>query len=65
MNKNIKYLWLSLAMLFLIYAFYTFVIGLSTPVINPTLNTLADRITRTLLSITIALVIITYLKYYD
>ena len=65
MNKNLKYLWLGLAMLFLIYAFYSFVIRLTTPVVNPTLNTLTDSIMRTLLSIIISLAIITYVKNND
>ncbi len=63
-KMNMKYFWFGLAVLFLLYAFYTFVFGLSGPSYNPNLNTLTDKVARAFISICISAAIIMYFQHY-
>jgi len=63
MNKTLKLLWLSLAILFLLNALDALVFGIIRPTVGASLSTFYDRVTRAFLSILAAAAIIAYLKY--
>ena len=59
---KITYIGFGIAVLLLLYAFDVLIFGILSPVFEPTLNTLTDRIMRALLSILLAAGILVYLS---
>ncbi|MEK6886628.1 MAG: hypothetical protein AABW88_02235 [Nanoarchaeota archaeon] len=59
---KIKYFGTIISVLLLLYAFDIFIFGIMTPVFEPALNTLTDKIMRALLSIILAAGILVYMS---
>lgn len=62
MKSWLKYLWIGLAVLLLLYAFDALILGMIKPVFTP-LNTYADKIVATVISIALAAGILAYINY--
>jgi hypothetical protein len=61
--KQLKYLWFTLVLLLLLYAFNVLVVGITIPTFDPNIHTFTDRIARAFIAIALAAGIVAYMKH--
>jgi len=60
-----KYFWFLVSILLFLYAFDALVLGIIQPVVDPSINTLTDRLARAFISIALAGGIIAFISKND